>query len=362
MYPASFRSRSFRAAVAGAAAAAAFACVAQASAADQGLAPVRVPVASQFHVRNINVGGSSVQVAADPKTRTAWVAAGHLVRISEATQRVLAKINVGPNVDFVAVDPGRHAVWTTCSYGLCSLTEVSEKTNKMTHQIGGLGTVSGIAVDPRTGLVWVAQVDSAHHNVALAISETTHKVISRIRLRFGVGHVVGGITADPASGTVWVSGVPCDICSVRDLVAQIGEAARRVVHIYRTTTRGISTSVVTAVDSRRGTVWLASGQFREPSGTIEVVNIARRRVMRTIHTFWVAPEGIAIDPRARVVVATGGSTPGNPDSVVLLKESSGAQFGKIPVGFYPNLLTVDPRSGNVYVPIVFKNVVTQIRL
>jgi DNA-binding beta-propeller fold protein YncE len=94
----------------------------------------------------------------------------------------------------------------------------------MTHQVGGLGTVSGIAVDPRTGLVWVAQVDSAHHDVALAVSETTRKVISRIRLRFGAGHVVGGITVDPASGTVWVSGIPCDICSVRDFVAQIGEA------------------------------------------------------------------------------------------------------------------------------------------
>jgi hypothetical protein len=54
--------------------------------------------------------------------------------------------------------------------------------------------------------------------------------------------------------------------------------------------------------------------------------------------------------------------PGNPDSVVLLKESTGAQFGKITVGFYPNLLTVDPGTGNVYVPIVFKNVVTQFHL
>jgi len=194
---------------------AALACAVQASAAGQGLAAARIPIASQFRVRNINVGGASSQVAVDPMTRTAWVAAGHLVRISEATQRVAAKINVDVNVDFVAVDPGRHAVWTTCSYGLCSLTEVSEKTNKITHQVGGLGTVSGIAVDTRTGVVWVAEVDAAHHNVVLALSETTHRVLSRIRLRFGPGHVVGGITVDPKSGTVWVSGVPCDICSVQ---------------------------------------------------------------------------------------------------------------------------------------------------
>jgi DNA-binding beta-propeller fold protein YncE len=76
----------------------------------------------------------------------------------------------------------------------------------------------------------------------------------------------------------------------------------------------------------------------------------------------VAPEGIAIDSRAGMVVATGGSTPGTPDSVVLLKESSGAQVGKSSVGFYPNLLTVDADTGNVYVPIVFKNIVTQFHL
>lgn len=361
MHPASCRP-SPRVYVTAAAAAVAFACAALASAADPGMAAVRTLVSSQFRVRNINVGSGSGQVAVDPKTRTAWVAAGHLVRISEATQRVSAKINVGPNVDLVAVDPGRHAVWTTCSSGLCSLTEVSETTNKVTHQVSGLGTVSGIAVDPRTGLVWIATVDAAHHNVALAVSEATRRVIGTVSLRFGAGHVVGAITADPSTRTVWVSGIPCGTCSVRDFVAEISETVRQVVHLYPAATRGISTSVITAVDSRRGTAWLASGGFREPSGTIQVVSIAKRRVVRTVHTSWVAPEGIAIDSHAGMVVSTGGSTPGTPDSVVLLKESSGAQVGKSSVGFYPNLLTVDPGTGNVYVPIVFKNIVTQFHL
>lgn len=359
--PAFLGSRSSRV-VAASVAVAAFACAVQAGVAGLGLAAVHRSAASQFHLRNIDVGGGSGQVAVDSRTGSAWVAAGRLVRIGEKAERVVAKINVGPHVGLVAVDPRRHTVWTTCTDGFCSLTEVSEKTNRVTHRMSGLGTVSGIAVDPRTGVVWVAQVDAAHHNVALAVSENTLRVVTRIRLRFGVGHVTGGITVDPQSGTVWVSGVPCGTCSARDFVAQIGEAAHRVVHVYSTTTRGISTSVVTAVDLRRGTAWLASGGFREPSGTIEVVNIARHRVVRTIQTYWVAPEGIAIDPRARVVVATGGSTPGHPDSVVLLKESTGAQFGKISLGFYPNLLTVDPRTGNVYVPIVFKNVLTQFHL
>lgn len=343
-------------------AAVALACSALASAAGPSMAAVRAPASIQFRVRNINVGSGSGQVAVDPKTRTAWVAASNLVRINEVTQRVSAKIKAGGGAGFVAVDPRRHAVWTTCSAGFCALTEVSERTNKVTHQVSGLGTVSGIAVDPRTGLVWIATVDAAHHNVALAVSETTHRVIGTIRLRFGAGHVVGAITADPGTRTVWVSGVPCSTCSVRDFVAEISEQARRVVHLYGTPARGISSSVVTAVDSRRGMAWLASGQIREPSATIQVVSIAKHRIVRTIPTLWVAPEGIAIDSRAKMVVATGGSTPGTPDSVVLLKESSGAQAAKFSVGFYPSLLTIDSSSGNVYVPIVFKHVVTQFHL
>jgi DNA-binding beta-propeller fold protein YncE len=354
--------RSLRGYVPAAAAAAAFACVALASAAGPGMAAVGTPASAQFRVRNINVGAGSGEVAVDPGTRTAWVAAGHLVRISQVTQRVAAKVNVSPGVNLVAVDPARHAVWTTCSSVLCALTEVSETTNKVTHQVSGLGTVSGIAVDPRTRLVWVATIDEAHHNVALAVSEATRRVVRTIRLRFGAGHVPGAIAVDPRSGTVWVSGVPCGTCSVRDFVAEISEPARQVVHVYGTAARGISTSVVTAVDARRGTAWLASGMTREPSGTIQVVSIARHRVVRTIDTSWVAPEGIAIDPRAQMVVATGGSTPGTRDSVVLLKESSGAQAGRIFVAFYPNLLTVDPGTGNVYVPVVFKNAVTQFHL
>lgn len=327
-----------------------------------GLAAARASAPGQARVTSISVRSLPNQVAVDPAARSAWVAAGHLVRISEVTQRVSATISVGPNIDFVAVDPGRHAVWTSCSYGLCPLTEVAEATDKVTHQVTGLGTVSGIAVDPRTGMVWVAEVDAAHRSVAVAVSETTLKVVATISLGFGTGHVPGAVTADPVTGTVWVAGIPCSTCSVRDLVGEISEAARQVVHLYGTPARGISTAVVTAVDSRRGTAWLASGTIREPSGTIQVIDIARRRVVRTIRTLWVAPEGIAIDSRAGTVVATGGDTLGTPDSVVLLKESTGAQVSKVPVGFYPSLLTVDPGTGNVYAPIALKNIVTQFRL
>jgi len=318
--------------------------------------------APAIRVHNIAVGGGPNSVAIDSRSRAVWVAAGHLVRISEARQRVTARIPILLAVNNVAVDVKRHAVWATSCVGTCLLAEVSEATNHVVHQVSGFGPVSGLAVDSRTGVIWMATVNSAKQNVVLAVSETTRQIVRRIRMRFGADHVLGGMAADPRTGTVWVSVVPCPTCSARDSVAEIKESAHRVTHVYPTADQGISTSVIAAVDSRRGTVWLASGMIREPSGHLEVISIARHKIIRRIATFWVAPEGLAIDSRRAVVVATGGGTPGHRDSVVLVSESSGKQTAKIPMGLYPNMLALDPATGNVYVPIVFKAEVSRFRL
>ena len=68
--------------------------------------------------------------------------------------------------------------------------------------------------------------------------------------------------------------------------------------------------------------------------------------------------------RIRTVIATLGRYPNvrSPDNVAVVSESSGKVQRVIPMGYYPNQLAVDPRSGNVYVPIVFKGIVTEFRL
>jgi len=324
------------------------------------------PLAPEVRLHNIAVGKNAFQVAIDPGTRSAWVAAGHLARVSEVTQRVTARILAGANVQLVAVDPKAKVVWAAdCALG-CTLLEVSEANNRVTHTIAGLPALSGIAVDPARHLVWMAAGHQASAPNVLAVSEVSRTVVRKLRLHVGADHQLGAITIDTRSGTAWASVVPSGPATTRCSVAEIRESTGRIVRGYARNHVGMpgASSVVTAIDPRRGIAWLAFGAPRAPSGTVEIVSIARHAVIRTFRGITLAPPGLAIDPRIRTAIATLGRYPNvrSPDNVAVVSESSGKVQRVIPMGYYPNQLAVDPRSGNVYVPIVFKGIVTEFRL
>jgi DNA-binding beta-propeller fold protein YncE len=315
-------------------------------------------------VRHIHVGGGPVSVAVDSGNRTAWVGNGHLIRISEATQRITARIAGTAGAHFVAVDTRRHIVWATdCNVLGCTIIEVSEATNRVLHHIPGPPAASGIAVDPRTGVVWVAARDVGAAPNVLGISEATRKVVHAIRLHTDLHHQLGPITADPRTGTVWASVIPADPSTSREWVSQISEREHRVVHVYPGGNPG-ATSVITAVDSRRGTAWLVFGALEEPGSTIEVVSIGTHKVLRTILAAPVSPDGLAIDSRTHTVVATDGKYPNkaSQNNIVVMTESSGKVTRVIPAGLFPDQVALDPATGNVYVPILFTGVVTQFHL
>ena len=322
--------------------------------------------APAVRLHHIAVGKNAFQVAIDPGTRSAWVAAGHLVRVSEVTHRVTARILAVANVQFVAVDPKAKVVWAAdCALG-CTLVEVSEANNRVTHTITGLPALSGIAVDPGRHLVWMAAGHQASAPNVLAVNEVSRTVVRKLRLRVSASHQLGSITIDTRSGTAWASVVPSGPASTRCSVAEIRESTGRIVRGYARNHVGMpgASLVVTAIDPKRGTAWLAFGAPLSPSGTVEIVNIARHAVIRTFRSITIAPPGVAIDPRTRTVIATIGRYPNvrSPDNVALVSESSGKVLHVIQMGYYPNQLALDPRTGNVYVPIVFKGVVTEFRL
>jgi DNA-binding beta-propeller fold protein YncE len=319
-------------------------------------AAARTATARAIHVRNIAVGGMPDSVAIDSPLRAAWVAATRLVRISERTQRVVARITTHPGVNRVAVDPNRHAVWATACLANCAIVEVSEATNRIVHRVAGPAAVSGIAVDPRTGLVWLAARDVLNRPNVLAISEATRRVVRSIRLHIGNDHELGSIAVDPRTGTVWASVIPADPRTSRTYVSEISEAKPRVLAVYpREVVNG---EAITAVDSARGTAWVTFGSNREP-GTIEVINIAKRKVIKVILGDQAAPGGLAIDSRHSLVAAAGGVGGGHQDTALIISESSGKVIKQVPMGLFPAQLAVDPAAGNVYVPIVFRAVVTR---
>jgi DNA-binding beta-propeller fold protein YncE len=317
------------------------------------------PSPSAIHLHRIVVGGSPDAVAIDGKTGAVWVAAGKLVRISEATQRVTAKITVTPGVRLVAVDAKTGSVWAAACLSTCSIVEVSEATNRVMHRVPGPKNVSGLAVDPRTGLVWVAGYDSLNRPELLAITETSHRVAHTIRLHFSIHHMPGPLAVSSKTGTVWVSVIPGDPSTSLSWASEYSESTRRLIHVYSGEN---TTSVITAFDSARGTAWLAFGLFRESSGMLDEVNIARHRITRTFLAAPLAPDGLAIDSRTRTVIATSGAAGSTIDSVALIAESSGKLLRRIPMGPWPFMLAFDPATGNVYVPVVFKGVVTQFHL
>jgi DNA-binding beta-propeller fold protein YncE len=191
-----------------------------------------------------------------------------------------------------------------------------------------------------------------------AISEATHRVVRTVTLHFDSHHQLGNLAVNPRTGTVWVAVIPGDPSTTTCRVSEISESRHRVIHVYP---GSCQTSAITAFDSSRGTAWPDFGSFRQ-GGTIEVVNIARHRIVRTFLDTMAAPDGLAIDSRTRTVVAAAGVGGGHQDTVLLLSESSGKVRSMIPVGLFPALLSLDPATGNGYVPIVFRGVVVQFRI
>lgn len=320
------------AAILGAAAALAFAGPAVAAPAQSRAGGRPAASAAPIRVRNIDVGGFPSQAAVDPHTGAVWVAATtQLVRIREATQRVSAR--VGIDADLVAVDPTTSTVWAVDTTS-DTMFEVSEATSKVIHRIRNLGFVAAFAVDPRTGVIWVASGGSLLE-ISEATRKVTHTVPLHVNLRFqGTGQVV----VDPKADRVWVVIIPESPSPTHTWIAEFSGSARQV--IYKLPYSGDNATV--AVDSPRGTLWAVF------AGTAEVIRESDHRFLRAFHTgpgaSWNA---ITIDSRARTVLVADSS-----DDVRLVGESTGKVLRQIRLAPFPTEVAADLTTGNAYVPRV----------
>ena len=295
-------------------------------------------------VRHFNVGGNPGAAAVDPGRGAVWVGTGSaVVRIREATQRIAARVKFDGY--FVAVDPSRGVVWTVNqAYG--TLAEISEQTNKVIRTVAVNALIEGLAVDPRTGTVWVTTGGSL-----VELSEATGKVLHRSVLVSNVQFKAPyGVAADPNRGVVWVVIEQDNRPAVDGLLVEYKESAHRVIRKVPLGT-GI-TSI--AVDAVHGTVWAATW-----SQTVRIVRESTGRV-KTLSDIPNGGTGVAIDPVARRVLITG--TQGTGGLIWIVSETTDKVVGQVPVGFEPVLPAVDPRTHNAYVPINFRASVTEFRV
>jgi YVTN family beta-propeller protein len=183
-------------------------------------------------------------IAADPANGTVWVAnyAGNsLSEIRESTHRVIATVPVDDAPVAVTVDPAKKIVWVAYSGDGSGLVEA---VNASTHAVIASGITvgaepTGIAAGPKTGTVWVTNING--HGYVSEIKESTRSVVATVVTRVPPY----AITADSTTGTVWVANYQANS------VSAISEATAKVTATIRVGKHPLDIAVDSATGARR---------------------------------------------------------------------------------------------------------------
>ena len=294
-------------------------------------------------VHQIPVGGHPGAVAVDQKRGIAWAATGvNLIRISEATQHRGAHLPIGASL--VRVDPSKAMVVAVdAAHG--AIVEVSERTNKVIRTFAENVSIQSLVLDTKTHTIWFSSGTSVTE-----LDEITGHVLHTVPVASGSRFkFTGALAVDSTRGLVWVCVDGDGRNPPPGLIAEIRESTHRVSKKF-----GIDSNICTpAVDPATGKVWAAAGDdFRiidEKTGTNKVVTGIPNNA-----------NGVAIDHRANTVVVTDNKSGTN--DVYLVNETTKKITRTIKVGFFPISATVDPVTGNAYIPIAFRGVVTQFHI
>jgi DNA-binding beta-propeller fold protein YncE len=212
-------------------------------------------------IATIKVGLVPFGIAADPRTGTVWVAntnAYSVSEISEAKRAVVASVDTGKDSapSSVAVDPSRGVVWVSKLHH--SVLEISEATRSVIAAIkvgpgATTSSLNAVAVDPVTAVAWVAsdRYDGAGYlGSASAVGTASRKLLASVPVPRAdrYANIADGIAADPATATVWVAE------NGANLVTLVSAGTDSVA-------RNLATGdqpVAVAADPVTGTVWIVN--------------------------------------------------------------------------------------------------------
>jgi YVTN family beta-propeller protein len=222
----------------------------------------------------IPVGQFPLGVAADPRTKTIYVAnflSDTVSVISARTNTVVATIRLGRagrctctfDLPFwVAVNPRTNTVYVTNEgSGHLSVSVINARTNKAVARIRLPFSPEGIAVNPRTNTAYVV----TDHNLLSVINGKTNKVVTTITAGSNApGDNAFGVAADPRTGLIYVTNPDSNTVTVIN-----GETRKKVA----TVRVGRSPFIGIAVDPRTGLVYVAN-LF---SNTVSVLASCRKK-------------------------------------------------------------------------------------
>lgn len=242
-------------------------------------------------VPGLKVTGQPVGIAADPATHTFWVAENNIGKASDIVDRVAEKgqkittIKVPSGVIAITADSAHGRVWTIANGrngSTHTATFISESSNKpSTVSVTAGSPLSGLAIDPGTGTVFVLDEDGD----VFTISEA-HPASKPVKLITGSIGLATGLAADPGSGTLWVLNAEGN--SVFAFKESTGTETGSPVQV------GDNPAAI-AVDPTAGTVWVANSD-----ATVSEFAAASPG---TVHTLELDSNAFALaaDPRTAVV-------------------------------------------------------------
>jgi YVTN family beta-propeller protein len=249
-------------------------------------------------VATIKVGLAPFGIAADPRTGTVWVAntnSSSVSEISEARRAVVATVPTGAGAApvNVAVDQARGVVWVAKLDD--AIVEISEGTRSVGANIrvspdSVPGALNAIAVDAGTGAAWVTSdfySGGSYVGYASAVTPAARLVRTGVLVSKPAWFtdVPAGIAVDPDTSTVWVAQDGADAVT---LISQGTDSVARNLGTG-------DAPVAVAVDPRTGTVWIVNND----DGTVTEYSYASPQFTTNSVVRLVAGKAAAIHVRTR---------------------------------------------------------------
>jgi YVTN family beta-propeller protein len=312
-------------------------------------------------VQTVYVGKNPVAVAVDGRTERAFVVVqggydlygnptrnGSVRVVDTRHGRLLRTVGVGLAPSAVAVDERTGRVFVA-NDGERSVSVLDAYSGTVLRTVRvGFGPIA-IATDDRDGRVLVANegvTDSTGHPLGDGSVSVLDAHSGKVLGTVVVGMSPSVIAVDQQRGRAYVLNRVSANGSVVNGSLSVLDVRR--VKLVATITLRASPSAI-AVDARTGHVFVVNetasiAGTMNPAG-VTLLDPANGRVSRTT-TIGGFPQGIAVDDRAGRVFVTGG---GDGTSVSLLDARTGRLVQTVPTGAYPGIVTVDNGHGHAFV-------------
>ena len=338
-------------------------------------APVASASSGYGVVATIPVGTQPNGIAVDPATGMVYVGnegSNSVSAIDASTNTVTSTYTGILSPDAVAVDPTTDTVYTASDMSESSLGVIDVATGAVSSYAGGPNPTD-VAVDPAAGLVFLP-VPSSDYSSQFGDYLYPGAVEVVEEADPSTGYAIGYPAVPTSSGSL--SGIAIDPSTQRIYVADEGTSDLSVLNEAANPANGEQENIATipvggspwgvAVDEATDTIYVVDAS----SAALSVIDGATNTVTATIQLPYTtsadleggsaAPQGIAVDQATDTIYVSNWSASGGPGSVSVIDGATNTVEAVVPVGTTPDGIAVDQATGMAYVANFGSNTVSVI--